>query len=147
MLRVHIRWLIRRDMPQVLGIENECFEYPWNKSDFANVLRQSFTIGLVAEYQEMIVGYIIYQLLPGRISIMNLAVKSSMHRSGIGQQMLDLLKAKLKEQNRKQIHTLVRETNLPAHLFLKSQGFRAVKVNKLEYIDSHEDSYLFEYNL
>ena len=27
-LRVHIRWMIRRDMPEVLDIEQESFEFP-----------------------------------------------------------------------------------------------------------------------
>ncbi len=28
-VRVHIRWMIRRDMPEVLAIEDESFEFPW----------------------------------------------------------------------------------------------------------------------
>ena len=28
-VRVHIRWMIRRDMPEVLAIEAESFEFPW----------------------------------------------------------------------------------------------------------------------
>ena len=30
-LRVHIRWMIRRDMPEVLLTEQESFEYAWTK--------------------------------------------------------------------------------------------------------------------
>src|SRR5438046_713436 len=33
-LPVHIRWMIRRDMPAVLAIEQECFEFPWYEADF-----------------------------------------------------------------------------------------------------------------
>jgi hypothetical protein len=28
-VRVHIRWMIRRDMKEVLDIERESFEFPW----------------------------------------------------------------------------------------------------------------------
>ncbi len=28
-LRVHIRWMIRRDMDESLEIEQESFEFPW----------------------------------------------------------------------------------------------------------------------
>ena len=28
-VNVHIRWMIRRDMPEVLQIERTSFEYPW----------------------------------------------------------------------------------------------------------------------
>ena len=30
-LRVHIRWMIRRDMPEVLGTEQESFEFSWTR--------------------------------------------------------------------------------------------------------------------
>ena len=36
-VRVHIRWMIRRDMPEVLGIEREGFEFPWLEDDFVRV--------------------------------------------------------------------------------------------------------------
>jgi ribosomal-protein-alanine N-acetyltransferase len=33
-LRVHIRWMIRRDMAEVLDIERGSFEFPWFEEDF-----------------------------------------------------------------------------------------------------------------
>lgn len=32
--RVHIRWMIRRDMPEVLQAEQLSFEYAWTEEDF-----------------------------------------------------------------------------------------------------------------
>ena len=32
--KVHIRWMIRRDMPDVMGIELASFEYAWTEDDF-----------------------------------------------------------------------------------------------------------------
>jgi [ribosomal protein S18]-alanine N-acetyltransferase len=29
LVRTHIRWMIRRDMPEVLAIEAASFEFPW----------------------------------------------------------------------------------------------------------------------
>ena len=43
--RVHIRWMIRRDMPEVLAIEHASFEYPWCEEEFLRVLRQRNCIG------------------------------------------------------------------------------------------------------
>ena len=39
-LRVHIRWMIRRDMPEILDIENQSFEFSWSEEDFIRCLRQ-----------------------------------------------------------------------------------------------------------
>jgi ribosomal-protein-alanine N-acetyltransferase len=39
----------------------------------------------------------------------------------------------------------VRETNLPAQLFFKAAGFRAVTVLRAYYEDSPEDAYLMQF--
>ena len=57
LLPVHIRWMIRRDMPSVLAIEQECFEFPWYEDDFVRCLRQRNCIGMVAELDDKVVGY------------------------------------------------------------------------------------------
>ncbi|MEC8433997.1 MAG: ribosomal-protein-alanine N-acetyltransferase RimI, partial [Planctomycetota bacterium] len=33
-VKVHIRWMIRRDMTDVLQIESQAFEFPWTEEDF-----------------------------------------------------------------------------------------------------------------
>src|SRR3954451_20269262 len=58
-VRVHIRWMIRRDMPEVLAIEHAGFEYPWCEEECLRVLRQRNCIGMVAEYGERVVGFMI----------------------------------------------------------------------------------------
>ena len=52
-VRVHIRWMIRRDMPEVLDIENQAFEFPWTEEDFIRCLRQRNCIGMVAELDQV----------------------------------------------------------------------------------------------
>ena len=46
---VQIRWMIRRDMPEVLDIERLSFEFAWTEEDFLCCLRQRNCIGMVAE--------------------------------------------------------------------------------------------------
>ena len=79
-LRVHIRWMIRRDMPEVLAIEEQSFEYPWSEEDFVRCLRQRNCIGLVAEHNERVVGFIIYELHKSRLHILNFAVHDQQPR-------------------------------------------------------------------
>ena len=55
-LRVHIRWMIRRDMAEVLEIERGAFEFPWFEEEFIRCLRQRNCIGMVAEHAERGVG-------------------------------------------------------------------------------------------
>ncbi len=69
-LRVHIRWMIRRDMPEVLDIERQSFEFPWSEDDFVRCLRQRNCIGMVAEHGDRVVGFMIYELHKTRLHIL-----------------------------------------------------------------------------
>lgn len=142
---VHIRWMIRRDMSEVLDIEAESFEFPWSEEDFIRCLRQRNCIGMVAERDEQIVGFMIYELLKTRLHLINFAVSSSARRHGVGRQMLGKLLGKLSNQRRSRIVLEVRETNLAAQLFFRQAGFRAVSVLKDYYVDTTEDAYLMQY--
>ena len=144
-LSVHIRWMIRRDMPEVLEIENNGFEFPWFEEDFIRCLRQRNSIGMVAEYDEHVVGFMIYELHKSRLHILNFAVHPEFRRNDVGQQMVAKLISKLSHQRRTQITLEVRETNLDAQLFFRDQGFRATTVLRSFYDDTPEDAYLMEY--
>jgi ribosomal-protein-alanine N-acetyltransferase len=144
-VRVHIRWMIRRDMPEVLAIEQASFEFPWSEEDFIRCLRQRNCIGMVAECEERVVGFMIYELHKTRLHVLNFAVAPQARRRGAGQQMIEKLVNKLSHQRRSRILLEVRETNLAAQLFFKSNGFRAISVLRDFYDDTTEDAYLMEY--
>ena len=146
-LKVQIRWLIRRDMPEVLSIERSSFEFAWTEEDFLCCLRQRNCIGMVAEHDHEIVGFMIYELHKSRLRIMNFAVDSSLRRRQIGSQMIARLVEKLSQQRRKEIVLEVRETNLAAQLFFQQLGFRALSVLRNHYDDTAEDAYYMRYLL
>ena len=144
-VRVHIRWMIRRDMPEVLQTEQESFEYAWTEEDFLRCLRQRNCIGMVAEQGEKVVGFMIYELHKAKLHILNFAVHPAFRRSGIGSQMVAKLISKLSSHRRTRITLEVRESNLAAQLFFSRQSFRATRVLRNYYEDSGEDAYLMEY--
>jgi ribosomal-protein-alanine N-acetyltransferase len=146
-LRVHIRWMIRRDMPEVLQTEQQSFEYAWTEEDFLRCLRQRNCIGMVAEQGEKVVGFMIYELHKNKLHILNFAVSPQCRRLGVGAQMTAKLISKLSSHRRTRITLEVRETNLAAQLFFRTQGFRAVRVLRSFYDDSGEDAFLMQYRL
>ncbi|MEM6471657.1 MAG: ribosomal protein S18-alanine N-acetyltransferase [Planctomycetota bacterium] len=137
--------MIRRDMPSVLGIEKNCFEFAWTEEDFIRCLRQRNCIGMVAEKDDEIVGFMIYELHKNRLHILNFAVRDEHRRSGVGRSMCDKLFSKLSHERRNRIMLEVRETNLEAQLFFKSLGFRAISVLRDFYDDTVEDAYLMQF--
>lgn len=142
---VHIRWMIRRDMPSVLSIEEASFEFPWCEEEFIRCLRQRNCIGMVAERDDEVVGFMIYELHKNRLHLLNFAVHPGARRSMVGKSMLDKLVSKLSDDRRNRIMLEVRETNLDAQLFFKNLGFRAVSVLRDYYEDTTEDAYLMQY--
>ena len=142
---VHIRWMIRRDMPAVLAIESQSFEFSWNEDDFIRCLRQRNCIGMVAERDDKVVGFMIYELHKNRLHILNFAVAKEARRQGVGNAMVGKLLSKLSHERRNRIMLEVRETNLDAQLFFKGLGFRAISVLRDFYDDTVEDAYLMQY--
>jgi len=146
-LQLHVRWMIRRDMPEVLDIEGEAFEFPWSDGDFTRCMRQRNCIGMVAEIADSVVAFMMYELHRSRLHVLNFAVRRTHRRLGIGGLMMGKLAAKLTPDRRSRIVLEVRERNLPAQLFFRSLGYRAVSVLKDFYQDTTEDAYLMEYVL
>jgi len=144
---VHIRFMIPRDMSEVLSIENECFEFPWSGDDFSRCLRQRSCIGMVAEYQDKIIGFMVYELCNGFIHILDFAVAYSARKQKIGTKMANKLIGKLYPQRRTKITLEVRETNLAAQLFFRNCGFRAVKILRNHWDDTPEDAYVMRYRI
>ena len=144
-LSVRIRWMIRRDMPEALAVEESSFEFPWTEEDFVRCLRQRNCIGMVAERNDKIVGFMIYELLQSELHVLNFAVRKEFRRMGVGSQMMEKLISKLSYGRRDRIVLEVRETNLEAQLFFKKQTFRAIDVLRDYYEDTIEDAYLMQY--
>ena len=142
---VHIRWMIRRDMAEVLRIEDLSFEFSWSEEDFIRCLRQRNCIGMIAEHSERVVGFMIYELHRNRLHVLNFAVHPDFRRRQVGTQMVRKLVTKLSPQRRSRIMLEVRETNLDAQLFFRDLNFRAVSLLRDFYEDTTEDAYLMQF--
>ncbi|MFM7319105.1 MAG: GNAT family N-acetyltransferase [Isosphaeraceae bacterium] len=145
-LQVHIRWMIRRDMADVMAIESAQKSFPWSEDEFLKALRRRNCIGMVAEADDRVVGYIIYELNKYKLSIVNFAVHPDFQRRGVASQMAAKLIGKLSNQRRTKILTTVRETNLDVQLFLRSIGFKAIEIIRELFDDTGEDGYIMVYS-
>ena len=144
----HVRWMIRRDMREVVAIETNAFKYPWREHDFIMCLKQRNCIGMVvseSEHTSEVLGYMMYELHKTRLQLLSFAVDKDAQRQGYGAAMVQKLVSKLSPYRRTKIVCEVSETNLDAQLFFRAQGFKATRVLKSFYEDSTEDAYEFEY--
>lgn len=144
---MELRWMIRRDLPQVLHIESESFRRPWSEEEFLRQLRQRNAIGMVAtDGSDEVYGFMIYALSRQELHLLNLAVAVPYRLQGIGRTLFEKLRGKLSLQRRDRIVASVEEYNVPAQLFLRRCGCRAVRVLRNHFAppDDHVDAYVFE---
>lgn len=74
---MHIRWMIKRDMPEVLAIEDDSFDSPWPEEEFVHVLRQRNAIGMVVCDGDVydngpLLGYMVYELRRKKLRLLNI---------------------------------------------------------------------------
>lgn len=143
--QIHICWAIRRHMPEILAMEQLCFPFPWSEEDFIRCLRSRNCIGMVAEVNERVAGQMIYELHRNRLHVLTFAVHPDFQRRGVGTAMIGKLVSKLSPQRRNRIMLEIRETNLPAQLFFKALGFRAISLLRDFYEETNDDAYLMQY--
>lgn len=146
-LAVHIRFMIRRDMPEILAIENQCFEFTWDEDAFIRQLRRRNCIGMVCQAAEKVVGYMVYELHSIHLRLLNLAVHEDFRYRGIARQMIDKLIGKLSQARRSRISLEILERNLDAQLCFKRLGFRAIATLRNFHEETDEDAYVFRYCL
>lgn len=124
---IRIRWMIRRDMIEVVEIDRQSFASRWGEPVFLETLRRRNVIGMVAEDDGRVVGYMVFRLHRDRIELLRLAVSADRRREGIGERLVGKLKGKLAPfvAGREVVACDLDEPDatIEACRFLASQGF------------------------
>lgn len=126
--RNHVRWMIRRDMFDIMGIEAQ-LAHPWTDEQFLEQLRQRNVIGSVVERGERIIGYFIYKLEKTSLQIVRCAVDPQFRRQGVFSCMIGKLKSKLSTHRRNSIEFDVDQYSLDLQLALKANEFQAISTS------------------
>lgn len=117
---IHTRFAVRRDLPQILEIEELCFNEPWDAEKFWQFMRIRNRIGFVACLEkdiDHVMGFAMYELCRSSLHIHNLAVHPSCWRRGVGSTMLRKLCRKVRV-----VTAEVSECNLEGQLFYARCG-------------------------
>lgn len=145
-IRTHVRWLIRRDLPEVNEIEASVGAWEVSEEEIIHAINQRNCIGMIAEQGERVVGWMQYELCKDYLYLLHLRVHPDYRRRGIGTVMLNALLDKLSPHRRTHLVIIVRESDLEDQLFYRSQGLWAVQVIPSDHVEN-EDRYLMEYRL
>ncbi len=143
-----VRWLIRRDMPEILGFDKFAHlqEDLWGEEEWAGNLRERNCIGMVVTNRiGAVVGAMLYELHKDHLVLLRFVVHPAHRREAYGSSLMDRLLSKLSQGRRRRIEFLVAEEYLGMQLFLQAHGFLATFERNA--FGGGRDGYLFEYFL
>lgn len=141
-----IAWMIRRDVPSVLAIDDASYPQPWTEDELVECLQKRNRIGIVVKDGDMIRGFAVYELQKERLALVRLAVDPYHRRQGCGTALIDRLKHKLAAQRRRELWADVPDNlDTCSFRFLASCGLRAVQMFRGK--DGERDKYRFVYSI
>lgn len=147
----HIRWMIERDIPELVTMQQSLFSsHQAEEAEGEKLrwyLRQRNIIGKIAEQGTTITGFIAYRLHQQRNHVLDCVVDPTLRRRGIGMQLVNEVACVSRKKKLARVTLNTRERNLPGQLFYRDQGFRATRVRRNFYEDTEEDDFWMECQL
>lgn len=126
-MKVLLRYLSSFDVDQLVPLA-EKIDPTWDEEDFLAAFDGSHT-GVVAECKERLLGWLILDIVkPGKLRLLTAGVVPKYRRRRLATTMFNhaLVINRMEQGNpARKIQAIPREDNLPAHLWLKSLGFKA----------------------
>lgn len=118
----NIRWMVRRDLPEILRWE---LDTPggWDEARIIQHMQQSNCIARVVEIGDTPIGFAVYRLLPNSIRLLRLSIHPAHRRQGHGRRLMGTLMRLCQSHRRKRLTARVRENALSAQLFFRACGF------------------------
>ena len=133
MVPVYIRWAIIPDLPALTAMERGAWGgRGWGEEAFRHALRARNCIGMVAECEGVVIGYVVYELYERALRLLRIGVDADWRRLGVGSQMVAKLQGKLTGK-RCWLVADVPDDLLPVHLFFASCGLRAKPLDRSTY--------------
>lgn len=146
-VQLSTRWMKCVDYEQVMEIEQLSFTNPWTLDEFKKWICNRYVYGQVVTTDDVnVIGYYVYELLPDRVLVLNIAVHPSCLRRGVGSYMMAELKKKLHARVRTSLVCNVSDRNYEAHAFFRDHGFTATRVIHGLWDDRDIDAYRFEFH-
>lgn len=131
-MNVTLRRMTEADLDTVMDIERGAYSHPWRRGHFSDSLQHGHECW-IAERDRRIVGYGVVMCIVDEVHLLNISVRTTEQRQGLGRQlMLDLL-ARYASQGATMMFLEVRESNTPARRLYESVGFNDMAIRRNYY--------------
>ena len=125
MSEIYIRPMIEQDVTSIINIEDNAYDFPWNKTIFQDCLHAGYC-SWVIEFNNILVGYGIMLITSDESHILNLCIHPDYQSRGIGKLLFNHFLVLDRRENIHRIFLEVRPTNFKAIRLYLSMGFNEI---------------------
>jgi ribosomal-protein-alanine N-acetyltransferase len=145
---LNIRELKRLDIDQLIEIEKQVYNFPWNERTFLDCMKIGYSCWVLERLDE-ILAYGIVSIAAGEAHVMNVCVNPKHQRKGLGTKMMNQLVDVALEERTKMIMLEVRPSNENAIALYHGMGFSEIGRRKDYYPgeDGREDALMLAMDL
>jgi len=120
------------DLRRVLLVEREAYRYPWSEGVFRDCLRVGYCCWVI-ERELTVEGYGIVQIGAGEAHVLNLCIRPSASRQGLGRMLLERLMDVAGSHGARTAVLEVRPSNVAARALYGGAGFSEVGMRRAYY--------------
>ena len=137
------RRMTLEDIEQVMKVENEVYEFPWNEQIFSDCIRVGYYCWMALK-QETVVGHAVISIVADESHMLNLSIARNHQGKGYGRQFIEFLVNEARAQQAQTMLLEVRPSNTVAINCYNGAGFNEVGCRKGYYPaqDGREDALL-----
>jgi ribosomal-protein-alanine N-acetyltransferase len=128
---MRMRQMTKADLPQVLAIEQQNYEFPWEEDIFTDCFNAGYGCW-VCEEHERIIGYCLLSMAVGEAHILNISVSPKEQKQGVGRKMMEYL-IDVARGKAETMFLEVRPSNTGAIYLYESLGFNEIGIRKAYY--------------
>ena len=145
---VHIRPMMEIDLPEVAGIEQGSYAFPWSENIFRDCLRVGYTCRAL-DLAGQIIGYGVMSLGAGEAHVLNVCVRDEFRTVGFGRRLLEHLIERAAAAGVTEAFLEVRPSNLAAIRLYQHLGFEQIGIRRGYYQapDGREDAIVLKLTL
>lgn len=118
-----IRPMELRDIPELVGMEQDNFSRPWTEQHFKDLLERDYYIGLVDERDGRIAGFALLTVLGNEGDVDKVLVHADFRKQGVASLLLEALLDAGRRRGVEGFTLEVRVSNTPAINLYTKYGF------------------------
>jgi ribosomal-protein-alanine N-acetyltransferase len=136
---MNLRPMQLSDLDEVMNIEQSVYLYPWSKNNFMTSFTNHDDAWVVCAANGEMLGYFVQMAVVEEMHLLNMTVKSTAQRQGLGRFLLSKAIQQAKLMKMRSMLLEVRASNQPALKLYAAFGFTLIGRRK-NYYQQREDA-------